>query len=62
MTLDLVSIVLATAAALDPVTDSPVRKLRQHLHSGKFGAAALEVKKAQLDAAPPACHYFIIQG
>lgn len=55
-------IVLATTAALDPVTDSPVRKLRQHLRSGEFGAATLEVKKAQLDAAPLACPYFIIQG
>ena len=55
-------IVLATAAALDPVTDSPVRKLRQHLRSGEFGTAMLEVKKAQLDAATPACPYFIIQG
>ncbi len=47
-------IVLATAAALDPVTDSPVRKLRQHLRSGEFGTTTLEVKKAQLDAAAPA--------
>lgn len=62
MTLDLMSIVPTTTAALDPVTDSPVRKLRQHLRSGEFGAATLEVKKAQLDAAPPACPYFIIQG
>lgn len=43
--LNLMPIVLATAAALDPVTDSPVRKLRQHLRSSEFGAATLEVKK-----------------
>lgn len=62
MKLNLMPIVLATTAALDPVTDSPVRKLRQHLRSGEFGTATLEVKKAQLDAAPPACPYFIIPG
>lgn len=52
MKLNLMPIVLAAAAALDPVTDSPVRKLRQHLRSGEFGAATLEVKKGAVRCRP----------
>lgn len=46
------SIVPTTTAALDPATDSPVRKLRQHLRSGEFGADTLEVKKGAVRCRP----------
>lgn len=49
---NLMPIVPTTTAALDPVTDSPVRKLRQHLRSGEFGAATLEVKKGAVRCRP----------
>lgn len=52
MTPNLMPIVPTTTAALDPVTDSPVRKLRQHLRSGEFGAATLEVKKGAVRCRP----------
>ena len=52
MTLDLVPIMPTTTAALDPVTDSPVRKLRQHLRSGEFGDATLEVRKSAVRCRP----------
>ena len=52
MTLDLMPIMPTTTAALDPVTDSPVRKLRQHLRSGEFGTATLEVKKGAVRCCP----------
>ena len=54
-------IVLATATALDPVT----YLCTNYGNIFVVANSALprwKSKKAQLDAAPPACPYFIIQG
>ena len=62
MTLNLMPIVPTTTAALDPATDALAHNRSSIFMVVNSALPRWKSKKAQLDAAPPACPYFIIQG